>query len=92
MKWFMIGSHNGVYSSSVDRKIEWGLELVSQSDTFPIEELMDYMHQILHLKTIEKTDMIRREWEDAFRRANGARHRMLLQWLLHSKALFEKCQ
>lgn len=83
VKWFIIGSFNGVYSSSVDRKIEEDLKLVSQSDTFPIEELMNHMHQILHVRTIEKTDIIRREWEDAFRRQNGTRHRMLLQWLLY---------
>jgi hypothetical protein len=81
-KWFTIASFRGVYSSSADKKIEDDLKLVSQGDGFPLTQLLNHMEQIVHLKSLLESDIVKKEWEDSYKRKNGNRYRLLLQWAL----------
>lgn len=43
LKWFMVSSFYGLYSSQTDKRLEDDLKIISKSSTFPLDNLMDSM-------------------------------------------------
>lgn len=43
LKWFIISSFHGLYSSQTDKRLEDDLKIISKSSTFPLNDLMDSM-------------------------------------------------
>lgn len=82
LKWFLITSFEGYYSSSVDRKIDETFEILESNGgkTFPFNELQKRMYADMGVKTIQKK-WITEEPHDAYANA-GKEYQMLLYILL----------
>jgi hypothetical protein len=84
LKWFLIASFNGIYSSSPNHKIESDLEIIrSNGKNFPLEKLLSAMKdRTPHRTTIEKADVIG-AYTNVLRGRAGKEYLMLLDILLY---------
>lgn len=82
--WFLVGSFNGIYSSSANWKIEDDLHLVSQTKgSFPLKPLLKAMkNRPPRLNVINRAD-ITDEFSNVLRGRTGKEYLMLLDVLLH---------
>src|SRR4030042_3928362 len=58
LKWFLITSFNGMYSSSPNKKLEEDLELIKGYRRFPFDSLLRLMRQRIRTDTIEREDVL----------------------------------
>ncbi len=85
LKWFLIASFNGIYSSSPNNKIEEDLAIVrANRKNFPLDDLLSAMKQRPpHLNTIAKTDVIQNAYYNVLRGRTGKEYLMILDILLY---------
>jgi hypothetical protein len=84
LKWFLIASFNGIYSSSSNHKIEEDLNIIrDNSKNFPLDKLLVAMHsRAPHQNRIEKYDVID-SYTNVLRGNTGKEYLMLLDILLY---------
>ena len=82
--WFLVGSFNGVYSSSPNGKIQDDLETIRASKVeFPLEKLLKAMKdRPPRVNAIDKTDVTDERF-NVLRGRTGSSYLMLLDVLLH---------
>lgn len=82
--WFLVGSFNGIYSSSANWKIEEDLELIRDSKgAFPLEELLRAMkNRPPRSNSISREDIVD-ERTNVLRGRVGREYLLLLDVLLH---------
>jgi len=83
LRWFLLASFNGIYSSSPNYKIEDDLKAVRNSPkNFPLDELISLMGgRSPRRNKIEKSDIIK-EYTNVLRGRTGKEYLMLLDILL----------
>jgi hypothetical protein len=80
--WFLVGSFNGIYSSSSNWKIEEDLSIIRESkSSFPLKEMLQAMKERPPRgNTIDRSSILN-EWFNVFR--GGREYLLLLDSLLH---------
>lgn len=81
LRWFLIASFNGLYSSSPNRKIEEDLGIIKSNKKFPDDKLFKAMKERIETNTINRY-WILDYYQDVFR-GGGKEYLMLLDILLH---------
>lgn len=81
MKWFLISSFNGLYSTSTNRRLQEDIEIVRGNKRFPAQKLFDNMRERIRTTTIEKNDLFYQQ--DVLRGRAGVEYLMLLDALLY---------
>jgi hypothetical protein len=84
LKWFIIASFNGIYSSSPNYKIEEDLKIVRANPKgFPLDELLSAMqNRAPHRNRVEKSDILD-TYANVLRGRTGKEYLMLLDILLY---------
>ena len=83
LKWFLIGSFNGIYSSSPNKKIQRDLDIISEKENkFPLKTLLTAMKEQIRTDTIEKEEIVD-AYKDVLRGRVGKQYLMLLTTLLY---------
>jgi hypothetical protein len=81
LRWFLITSFNGMYSSSPNKKLEEDLEIIQNHRRFPIDQLMQSMKRRIRTDRIEKENIFANS--NVLRGRTGKEYLMLLDVLLH---------
>lgn len=82
LKWFLIASFNGIYSSSPNSKIESDLEIIRGSvKIFPLDQLLNSIKERTGFNTIQKKDVDKNI--NVLRGRTGKEYLMLLAILLY---------
>jgi hypothetical protein len=84
LRWLLIASFNGIYSSSPNYKLGEDLEIIRKNSRgFPLHDLLDAMlNRNPRRNTIEKSDVVK-EYRNVLRGRVGKEYLMLLDILLH---------
>lgn len=84
LRWFILASFNGIYSTSTNHKLETDLEILrGASSKFPLDELLSAMKsRSPHRNTLEKDDIVD-AYTNVLRGRSGKEYLMLLDVLLH---------
>ncbi len=85
LKWFLVGSFNGIYSSSPNHKIQADLDIIRGKNgaRFPLDRLLSAMKdRAPRRNTVEKADIIG-VYTNVLRGRTGKEYLMLLDILLH---------
>lgn len=84
LRWLLIASFNGIYSSSPNYKLDEDLEIIRKnSKGFPLRDLLAAMQdRAPHRNTIEKSDVVN-AYNNVLRGRVGKEYLMLLDILLH---------
>jgi hypothetical protein len=56
IKWFILASYHGLYSSKTDTRLENDFAIIDNSVSFPLENLLESMYEKIKTKTIEEKD------------------------------------
>lgn len=57
LKWFILASYHGLYSSRTDTRLESDLKIIKEAnDSFPIEKLLNSMNEKIKTNTINEND------------------------------------
>jgi len=85
LKWFLIASFNGIYSSSPNYKIERDLEIIRSSPKyFPLDELLSAMrNRPPYRNKVQKSYIVGDAYTNVLRGRSGKEYLMLLYILLH---------
>jgi hypothetical protein len=81
--WFLVGSFNGIYSSSANWKIEDDLEIIRSGEAFPLDALLKAMKDRPPRSNIINKDDVTEERFNVLRGRTGKEYLMLLDMLLH---------
>ena len=83
IKWFILASFNGVYSSRTDTRLEDDIKIVKQAgDGFPLNNLLDSMMKNININEISKADF--KKIDTNILRGNvGKKYLFMLYILLH---------
>jgi hypothetical protein len=84
LRWFILASFNGIYSTSANHKLETDLQIIrGSSKKFPLDELLTAMKsRSPHRNTLEKDDIVD-AYTNVLRGRSGKEYLMLLDVLLH---------
>lgn len=83
--WFLVGSFNGIYSSSANWKIEEDLAIIRSGDAFPLDAMLKAMKdRPPRSNIINKSDV--EERFNVLRGRTGREYLMLLDVLLHKNS------
>ncbi len=84
LRWFLVASFNGIYSSSPNHKIEEDLDIIRKKPRrFPINELLSAMRgRSPRVDSITKSDIVE-AYTNVLRGRTGKEYLMLLSILLH---------
>lgn len=84
LRWFILASFNGIYSTSTNHKLETDLQILrGASNKFPLDELLTVMKsRSPHRNTLEKNDIVD-AYTNVLRGRSGKEYLMLLDVLLH---------
>jgi hypothetical protein len=83
LKWFLVASFNGSYSTSANHKLEEDLTTIRAAKTFPVENLLAALNiRAPHRNRIEKNDVLD-AYTNVLRGRTGKEYLMLLDVLLH---------
>lgn len=84
LRWFILASFNGIYSTSANHKLEADLQTIrGNSSKFPLDELLSAMkNRSPHRNTLEKDDIVG-AYTNVLRGRSGKEYLMLLDVLLH---------
>lgn len=83
LKWFLVTSFNGMYSSSANRKLQEDLGLIQSRNRFPLDPLLRMMRQRIRTDTIEREYVFAHS--NVLRGRVGKEYLMLLDVLLYRK-------
>lgn len=83
LKWFLISSFNGMYSSSPNKKLEEDIGMIQSRNRFPLDPLLRMMRQRIRTDTIEREYVFAHS--NVLRGRAGKEYLMLLDVLLHRK-------
>lgn len=81
LRWLLITSFNGMYSSSPNRKLEEDLMTIQNHNRFHVNQLLKSMRQRLRTDKIEREDVF--SYSNVLRGRTGKEYLMLLDVLLH---------
>jgi hypothetical protein len=81
IKWFLISSFNGLYSTSTNRRLQEDIEIVRDNKRFPAQALFDNMKERIRTTTIEKNNLFYQR--NVLRGRSGVEYLMLLDALLY---------
>lgn len=82
IKWFIVASFNGMYSSSANHRLEDDLATIRKNKRFPVDELFHVMKERIRTDTINRDDIF---CNSNILRGGGAEYLMLLDILLYRK-------
>lgn len=82
MKWFIVASFNGMYSSSANHRLEDDLATIRKTNKFPADELFHAMKERTRTDTINRDNIF---YNSNVLRGGGAEYLMLLDILLYRK-------
>jgi hypothetical protein len=83
LKWFLIASFNGMYSSSPNKRLEEDLLTIQAKSRFPIDRLLRLMKERIRTDSIGREDIF--SYSNILRGRVGKEYLMVLDILLHRK-------